>query len=126
MNSLDCQNYLVAKHGQQFYDDFMEMSKECDPVEDIDSIRHYEKVAKNALSPNNWIRGAKYKVGSPIDMGLKDSNGQGHTGMELGKEFPQWLGGTYREFYIKDGDCAGTFGLIEFNGRIVHEEDLSD
>jgi hypothetical protein len=111
------------------FDLWMENSKEYDPTDkwgDENCINGCRKIAANAIRPNGWIRSAKYKVGSPIDMGLKDSNSNGHTGMELGKDYPQWIGGTYREFYLKDGNGSGTFGLIEFNNQIVETMDLSD
>jgi len=129
MNTLDCQKYLVAKHGKDLFDMWMENSKEYDPADkwgNKSCIDECRRIAGNALRTDGWIRSVKYKIGGPIDMGEKDSNSSGHSGMELGKDNPQWIGGIYREFYLKDGDGAGTFGLIEFNNQIVETMDLSD
>lgn len=103
MNTQDCIQYLIAKYGKELSDGYLEASLKN--YNDEWYNKHYAEMAKKCLNPKYWKRLAKYKI--------NDAN-------------EKYKGGIYRDIMLTEGDGAARYGLIEFNGQIVEEIDLSD
>ena len=99
MKTIDCQNYLVAKYGQELSNNYLKdiSDREIDILSETDSeqikwqktlIKDIKKQVPKPLIPKQWKRMTKYIIGSKTDK--EGSNSSAHTGRRLCDDYPQY------------------------------------
>lgn len=123
LTTKDCQEYMVKNHAQDALERYSPKKEMVPYPGEAEERKELEKICRNAKTPSGWKRTAKYTVGSKTDRDGSDS--EGYTGLNYAELRPDLIGGIVRTMYLRDSDHI-TYNLIEKDGKIVFEDDMSD